>query len=406
MGSGQSTPPAPPGLSFEERQLLQSQNITLGQLNRMLSDESLSKGQDQNLLRQLSGLYNVEDVAARPGDVTFSNTGGNGNLEALGSYARVDPFTQRELTLEQARAFKSKWSGFNSTGSGTAAALINNGFDPNTPVSQAVNSLRTDPELALRFGFASRGAEIPATQKLTLNQNAVTDLRTRVAAELAQQQRLSDLQSNIYEQGLLGLQSQLPQISKLNDLELQRRERALNGTLPVSQGLIDRKAQDFTLLKEGAARRGIVIQGEDPSSATSQSTAGNELVGQFKRTYGLLEDAERRGELSSTSTPGIVQGGPGASTYGQTLNFATADSSSGLLPQYGQLSQLYGQAASPFQAQRFNEYQGLLNSYSQGLANKRGTLYGIGTGATLGGQLGGGYGALVGGLLGLGASYI
>ena len=361
MGSGSATPPSVPGLTAEERNLLIQQGVTLDQFNSILQQENINQTQNQNLLRQLSGLYDVEDVPAGPGDIKFTTRGGD--LDSLGAYARQDMLGN--VTLGRAQSWRSKDSGFNRRGSEIAAELVRAGFDPNMSVSQAIQTLQNDPQQALKVGFATQ-TENPASQKFTLRQEAVDDLRSRISNELEYQNRISDLEGKIYEQGLLGLEGQIDQITELNQLELDRRQKALEGKLPVSQGLIDRKAEDFGLLKESAARSGILIEGDTPESATSSSTSGNELLGQFNRTYGLLENAERHGELMSTVTPSQVQGAsPYAGTnYGTSLNFATAGGAGGLLPAYGQLSQLYGGAASPFANQRYLSYQGQLNSYN------------------------------------------
>jgi hypothetical protein len=177
---------------------------------------------------------------------------------------------------------------------------------------------------------------------------------------------------------------------ELAQIQLDRYERALRGDAPVSEGTRQRKADEFKLLKENAARRGINISGEDLDSATSDSTAGAALLGQFKRSYGLLEDSERRGELaggvnSSLSLMGAAQGaGPAA-----------------LLGVGGGLATSYGQAAAPYQNQRMLEYQAALGQYGYNQQGKAGVIGSGLAGAGIGASVGGVPGALIGGAGGL-----
>ena len=384
MGSSGS-PPSYPGLSAEERNILSKQGVTLDQMNKILSQESIDSGQNQDLLRQLSGLYTSEDTSAVPGEVTVNSDVVN-FLSRIGDDAigvpRGDPMWDRVVK------------------SGIAGGR-------NTTGNQVLERLRSDPNNALALGFATRGAETPAGKKFILNQAAVEDLRKRVSAGQATQQELTDLETGIYKEGLLGLQSQLPQIMELNKLTLERQKKALEGTLPVSEGLMSRKTEDFIHLREAAARRGIQIEGDSPESATSQSSAGNELVGQFNRTYGLLMDAERRGEITGAPQQ-VYTPGPASQTssYGQQLGFATSPGAGGLLGAYGNLANQYGGAAAPYINATNNAYQSLLNQYMQGASNRSGTasLIGMGIGGLLalptGGMsvpVGAGLGAAAGG---------
>lgn len=172
--------------------------------------------------------------------------------------------------------------------------------------------------------------------------------------------------------------------------QLDRYEKAIAGTLPVSEGTTQRKAQEFRLLQENAARRGIDIQGTSVDDATSNSTSGNELIGQFKRSYGLIEDAERRGELSGGTNSGL-----------SILGASQSAGASNLLGAGNGLLGAYQSVSSPYANQRQLEYQGSLANYAYG-QQRRGGIIGAGlSGAAIGGQLGGPWGAAGGGALGL-----
>lgn len=207
--------------------------------------------------------------------------------------------------------------------------------------------------------------------------------------------------SGLFKQGANGEmaldQSALQKQTELNQLNMDRYERALRGTLPVSEGLTQQKADDFKLLKENAARRGIGISGESPETATSDSTAGAALLGQFNKTYGLRTDAERQAQLSSNSN--------------STLSLLGASQESGpasLLGVGGNLANSYSNAASPYANQRMLEYQSAVNQFNYDQQGKQGTGAAIGAvgGGILGAYLGGPMGAAAGANIGsgLGAS--
>lgn len=179
--------------------------------------------------------------------------------------------------------------------------------------------------------------------------------------------------------------------TELNQLNMDRYERALKGTLPVSEGLTQQKADDFKLLKENAARRGINISGETPETATSDSTSGAALLGNFNKTYGLRVDAERNAQLSNNSN--------------STLSLLGASQDAGpasLLNSGMNLANSYSNAASPYKDQRMLQYQSDVNQYNYDQQGKAGTMGAIGTigGGVLGGMYGGPMGAMVGAKIG------
>lgn len=182
--------------------------------------------------------------------------------------------------------------------------------------------------------------------------------------------------------------------TELNKLNMERYERALRGTLPVSEGLTQKQADDFKLLKENAARRGINISGETPETATSDSTAGAALLGNFNKTYGLLADSERQAQLSgNTNTTLSLLGGSQASGPASLLGAGASVANS------------YGNAAQPYANQRALEYQSAINQWNYDQQGKAGLSSGLGmvAGGLLGAYLGGPAGASVGAQMGGGA---
>lgn len=347
MGSSNASPPQPPGLSAQEKELLEKQGVTLDKFNELLSQSTTDLASNQELLAQISGLYKLTDQPDKAIPPTWAV-----------DHAAVD-----------------MWLG-ELDKSGSRSIALQNGRQVTRDELMAA---RNDPAVAVSLGLANMQTP-PGSEKVAarwqLDPDAVTKLRERVAAEQSKQQEILDLQRDRYL-------------------------KALKGELPVSQGLMDQKTEDFKLLREGAARRGIMIDGDSPETATSQTTAGNELVGQFKRTFGLLEDAERRGELMG----GAPTGQPG---FAQPLNFAAQSASAGpmgLLPTYSNLTSMYGGATQPYQQQRLLGYQGQLGGYNAGRQQMGAItgLLGAGGGAALmaGGPWGWGIGA---GLIGAGVA--
>ena len=85
-------------------------------------------------------------------------------------------------------------------------------------------------------------------------------------------------------------------------LALEREGKALRGELPLSEGMQQAKAEEFRLFKEAMARAGNPIEGDTPESATASTTAGIQSLRQFQQRFGMLEEAERRGELTAGTT--------------------------------------------------------------------------------------------------------
>ena len=212
----------------------------------------------------------------------------------------------------------------------------------------------------------------------TLNQQKLADLRTKTEAYQKQADEISSLQSDRYM-------------------------KALKGELPVSEGTLQRKEKDFKTLQEAAARRGNVIEGAAPEGAFGTSSAAAANLGEFNRTYSLIQDAERRGEIASGGMGAAPTGGPLSYTSG-----ASAYSPVSLLPGYSTLAAGYGAATQPYTDQRMLGYQAQLqqaslNSQRNPMASLLG---GAGTGALTGFMVGGPLGAGIGAGVGAGAGYL
>ena len=250
----------------------------------------------------------------------------------------------------------------------------------------------------------------------TLNQyGAYPDFSPQELAALQQQQQL--LQQ--YQQ-TMGQQQQPNAYQQSSDeaagLENKNYLEALQqgaGTLSVAQK--QQQAKDFQKLVASAGARGIRILGDDPMSATSDSTAGNQILSDFNQRYQTLGDQNRLAQLQ-------MGYGQNIGRMGFTQNQNQMNLSNILNAQTA-----YGNMMQPYQQQRLGAYgaqnanvdiqnQGLLNNYqsaynqqmlnyqanAQNQANRMGFINSlVGLGGTIGGaMIAGAPGAAVGGTAG------
>lgn len=308
--------PAPPQMSGEERDLLRKQGVTLDQFNTILSDANIESRQTQDLLKQMSGIYNPDG---------------------------------------------------------------------------------------------------------TLNREAVDSLRARTQAELAQRNELSQ-SGRDYLQGIFRPDETGTLSDQAGVLEAQQYINALRGDIALSPALAQQEAEKFKRLKESAGQRGIRISGDDPFTATSDSTAGNQLLSQLRKESQLNREIQRENALNRLGAANLnrlgfglqrqgqlggfaqsFQGTPGGDTIG-LIGQSAAAGPAGLIGNYGNLSQLYGQSAQPFQQQRYLQYQSELQNQANLAARRQGigAMFG-GLGGALAGSPGGVAGAGLGFGIGSGA---
>lgn len=133
-------------------------------------------------------------------------------------------------------------------------------------------------------------------------------------------------------------------------LQAKKLKMALEGNLPISEGTIQRKAQEFQKFKEQAARNGNPIFGDTPEEAFSTSTAGTQAIKAFNDNWKLVEDQERQGQVSQgfgNLATGVQTGG----TQGAISRPGVPDLGTGkLLP-------FYSQAMQPYQFDRQGQFQ-------------------------------------------------
>src|SRR3990167_2898202 len=128
------------------------------------------------------------------------------------------------------------------------------------------------------------------------------------------------------------------------NLALERNQRALKGELPVSVASTLRKQEEFKQFKESMARVGNEIGGDTPSTATSETTPGIQALSEFNKRWGVIEEAERGGELD-TGTSQLLQRAGVASNIGLQERAGLLD----IPGAYNKVISGYQEAMQPYQ---------------------------------------------------------
>lgn len=231
--------------------------------------------------------------------------------------------------------------------------------------------------------------------------------------------------------GTLGDQEKLAYQN--TSLALEREAKALKGELPLTDAGQQRKRDEFTAFKEQMARGGNPITGDVPGSAAATTTAGNQALKAFNERWGVVEEAERRGELTMGSQSVLQRMGVASDIgareragmlsavpqYSMPGYRGTGGGGSGVggmgFPSAGGPD--FGSALQPFQAQRAGMMQSnLANAQLQSQSNQQNRMRDMQMGAASGALLGGAIGSIfpvvgtavgagVGGLVGGGVGY-
>ena len=397
MGSGNIAFPKPPDIDPEVQSLLNEQKLTLSQFNQYLSDERIQSKESQDLLKSVSPLYDrtmtKKGTAASKGKRIVFDTD---RVKAIS--ANIDRFKDVGLI----------YASENEIPAWVKNELARSGYDISRTMAQHNEHGNADRDptkiwkgiaAGMEANFTPSGDGKPATgaaplgllkseeyetaatedeYSSTLNQDKLTELKDKIAKNL-EFEDATNAEVNKY----------ISEYLELSHLGAQRQKLALEGKLPVSEGTRLAKEQEYGLLQENLARRGNAAIGNTPGSSYSLSSAGNQALGQFNQRYGLIEDAERRGE--------IVQGaGRTGMDFGNNRSLQTSPYQQlGMLPQgnqnyaamYPSLVGGYGQMMQPYMQNQSLQYGGLLQKYQQDMQNRQGMyqLYGMGAGALIGG---------------------
>lgn len=200
---------------------------------------------------------------------------------------------------------------------------------------------------------------------------------------------------------------------------LQNYQNALQGKIAPNQMLEQQKAKAWQQAVQQAAQQGIRISGNSPESAVSQSTAGNQFISDFNKTWGALEQNYNLGQQQL-----------GMNAQQQALAQQNAQYQN-TMAGYGQLGNQATQLYQPYQQQQLGPWQvatqqalsntdianqNAMNAYQQqlmqlglnynnqlaGYQNSMGLLSGATQlgGMAIGGAIGGPMGAMIGGQAG------
>jgi hypothetical protein len=377
---GGSVPP-PPGLSTEELNLLHKQGLTLDQLHEFLSEESIQKKETQELLKGLSGLYKTVEIPGTDPRKDYAVGDTTKLAEAVSKVATLKSETPRAI-LRAAGVSEEVINRLAASETGGASL-----GQFNAEFSRIVEEAKKDPGGAgVKYGLSTL-TDIPGTDPTTkqeLDPEAVANLRSRIQANIAAEQSIRD-EANKFLQGFLNRpKSEYEQLQEeAGILSARRLVAALKGELPVSKQSQDRKMRDFALLKEMAGRQGTTIEGDDPCSASADSTAGAAMLREFNSRWDYAEELERRGEIDSGTAQNLARHGLVSDLEGRKfgqavtlksggggtdvpINLATMALNAGSpnLSGYGSLLQGYSLMQQPYQNYNNLLYQGMLQGYN------------------------------------------
>lgn len=242
---------------------------------------------------------------------------------------------------------------------------------------------------------------------------AMPDFSPQELAYLQQQQQLMDQYRTQLGQQPSAFEQQGDELGLAENRNYLEALNQASGQLTMGQKQQQKK--DFEKLVAAAGARGIRILGDDPSAATSDSTAGNQILSDFNQRYQVTADQNRMAQIQ-------MGGGQNLARMGFNQNARSSNFANILNAQSA-----YSNMMQPYNQQRLGAYgvqnsnvdlrnQGLMNNYqtaynqsmlnyqadAQNKANKMGFINSLmGLGGTIGGaMIGGPAGAAVGGQAG------
>src|SRR3990167_6958284 len=352
--------PQPPARTEEENSITREQLSLLQQQQKDLTEQRRQNVEFQNLSKDMSGLYDRKlvkkgEAAGKKIETVFNKSAINNYRNAINKYKNAPeriagapeseiPTWVKEKLSQNGYDINRSMDEHNQTKGGRS-----NPKDPARIFDTAIQDIEKDKSQWGGYGLeTTQEVDSPATMdeyESILNEEKMKDYRDKLSKReqmaFDQEQLAYDYSKKMY--GLL-------------DLSTQRQEKALG-----------------------------------------RGTAGNEALGEFTRRWGLVEDTERRGEITSGGQMALAQ-------YGATSDVANrrigtgADAGPGYafnagnygpgatIGGYGSLVSGYGNIGATYAGQRQFEYGGLLQNYQEQQQNQAGMyqLYGQAAGAGLG----------------------
>lgn len=223
-----------------------------------------------------------------------------------------------------------------------------------------------------------------------LDQNALADLKARTQGQLVQAQgvgsaALGYLQNYFGSTGTTGTSpGGAPGgagTTGVAQTQADVYKQALLGTGAVNEATKQEQQRNFIAMKDALAQRGIMVNGDTPEQATSDSTAGQRAIQLFQQNLAAQNSSERLGYISTlggqvAGTVGAAGGaaGMGSAATNTQMGYTTGAATQGIsslapyLTQYQQGLQQYYQ---PYQTQQLGPYQNALDqaqmNYTAGL---------------------------------------
>ena len=198
-----------------------------------------------------------------------------------------------------------------------------------------------------------------------LDQTALADLKERTQGQLTQAQgvgsaALGYLQNYFGTGGGAGT-------TGVAQTQADVYKAALEGTGAVNEATKQQQQRDFIALKDSLAQRGIMVNGDSPATAVSDSTAGQRAIQLFQQNVAAQNSNERLGYISTLGgqVAGTVGQAQGAAGYGQAatntqlgyVSNAATSSASTMTPMLSQYETQMGQYYQPYYMQQQGPYQ-------------------------------------------------
>jgi len=215
----------------------------------------------------------------------------------------------------------------------------------------------------------------------------------------------------------------LQQSQQADTQALTNYQNALQGKIAPNQMMAQQKTEAWNQMVQQAAQQGIKINGSNPQSAVSQSTAGNQQIADFNKSWAAQEQNYNLGQQQIGMQQQAQALGQQNQQYQNTMggyNTLSGMNTSMQAPYAAQTQGQYQQATNQVTSDANIQNQNAMNAYQQqlqqiglnyntaqsgyqnsmGLASGIGSLAGTVGGAMIGGPVGAMIGGQAGGLIG------
>jgi len=246
-----------------------------------------------------------------------------------------------------------------------------------------------------------------------LDQQALADLKARTQGQLAQAQGVGSAALGYLQNyfsagggagtGTAGTGTGASAVPGVAQTQADVYQQALLGTGAVNEATKQQQQRDFIQLKDSLAQRGIMVNGDSPEQATSDSTAGQRAIQLFQQNVAAQNSSERLGYINTlggqvASTVGAAGSAAGMGTAATNAQLglssqAATSSAATMAPLLGQYQQGLQAYYQPYQTQQLGPYSQQLQqaqmNYTAGLNQYQATQGQIMGWANLAGQIGG-----------------